>query len=292
MKLPSRNILIFNGVAGVIMLLGAFSMARALVTKPEVPTCTARSDVYARSYTLSLEREGEPVRLADFQSELNGTDFGVADHMRIRALTTGPARAVMIVSMGKGSSSPKSANGYLGGVSFPWRPDDLAGKKSVCLVYHMFLPVDFNFGAGGTLPGITGGLRDRPEDGSITEYIARLVWRRDGDVALVGAKVERNQRKVEAIHGKGAVPKLERGKWVQIQQEFQPNDPGAANGVFRLWVGGKLAIDRADVNFLAHPNQYLAGVSTDVHFGNELTEQTSPKDQQIFLTPMQLYYSE
>lgn len=285
-KLPSRNILFFNGAAGVVILLGIFSVARATFTTPEVPGCAAR---YPRSVTLALERDGEPIRLAEFQSDFNGRDFGVADHVAIRSLSEGPAKVVMAVNLGRGSSFPKTSAGINGGVSFPWTPEEIVSRRRVCLTYNVFLPIDFDFGIGGSLPGILGGNRERAEDGSVTEFVARTIWRRDGELATIGSKVERNQRKIVRVDPKSSPVKLARGKWVSIQQEFMQNDPNTPNGIFRLWVDDKIITDKSDVNFVTLPNQDILGIAGEFHFGNELTEQGAPKDERLFATPFVLY---
>jgi hypothetical protein len=254
-----------------------------------MPPCEQR---YSRSFTMALERDGDPIRIAELQSDFNGRDFGVADHVTIRGLREGPAKVVMAVRLGRGSAFPKTSAGMNGGVSFPWVPVDMPPAKQACLTYHVFLPIDFDFGRGGTLPGILGGLKDRADDGSLVEFIARPIWRQNGELTVVGNKVERNKQDVVRPPSRIPAINLERGKWVQIQQELQLNEFGAANGAFRLWVNRKLVFEKTEVDFLREARQEILGISGDLHFGNEMSDQTAPQDTQAFISPMTLRLAE
>jgi hypothetical protein len=279
-KTPNTKVIVFNAAAVLIAVAAVGAVVRSLVLTPSATPC---SDRYTSSTTFALERAGTMLTAADLQSGLGGKDAGVIENLAIAKLKDAPAPIAMTVSLPKGSTSPRTSASPRGGMSFPWETRLLQGKTAACLSYGVFLPADFPFGRGGVLPGISG----MDADGRASDaFTARMAWRQGGTGgATLRTTSDGESRSTPADREGFAFP---RGRWVKVEQEVALNTPKQADGILRVWVDGKLAVDRSDMTYRTKPDVTVSGVAADVFYGTEEGGGVAPADTKVSLTPFEM----
>jgi len=280
MRMPGAKAVLFNAAALLVTVGALAAVVRSLVYSPAMEPCTQR---YSNSTAFALERGGVVLMAADLQSGVGGRDAGVIENVTINRIKNAPSPLVMTVSLAKGAGSAHGSMAAKGGVSFPWQPRAVQGKTAACLSYQVLLPADFESGRGGALPGIQGvDATERSEDG----FVARMAWRDGGSGGATNRLTEGGvTRSSVAEREPFALP---RGRWVKLEQEVVLNTPKQADGILRVWVDGKLAIDRAGMDYRAREDITLAGVAADVFYGTEEGVGSAPKDTKISLTPFEV----
>jgi hypothetical protein len=278
MKKLDAKVILFNAAAVLITVIALVGLLRSLVFSPTAVPC---SDRYTSSTALALERAGLVLTAADLQSSLGGRDAGVIENVAIARLEDGPAPVAMAVSLPKGSTSPLGSP--KGGMSFPWQPRPVQGKTAACLSYNVLLPADFQFNRGGVLPGISGADVVGP---SVEGFTARMAWRPGtGGGATLRVTSGGETRSIPADYESFAFPS---GRWVKLEQEVVLNTPKHADGVLRVWVDGRLALERTDLVYRMKPGVTLSGVVADVFYGTEEGAGAAPKDTKVSLTPFEI----
>ncbi|MDP4361034.1 hypothetical protein QR510_30860, partial [Escherichia coli] len=66
------------------------------------------------------------------------------------------------------------------------------------------------------------------------------------------------------------------------------NKPGASDGVLRIWVDGRLALERTDMRFRTDPGTTVAGVTAAAHLMNQDISGPAPVESNIWFTPYEL----
>ena len=276
MKLPGTRVILFNVAAGLVTVAAVVAVVRSLMHTPELAPCTER---YASGTMFALEQGGVLLSSADLQARLSGKDIGLGDNVRIARVKDAPAPVALGVTLAKGSVAPHVHNTAKGGVSFAWDPRSVRGKTAACLAYSVLLPAAFQFHHGGLLPGIRGSEdADQLKEG----FMALLAWRRNG---RLGATTFVDQRSGPVEVEPFAFPE---GRWVKLEEEVVLNDPKKADGILRVWVDGKLAIDRGDLVYRDRPEVTVTGVGANVHYGHEDLAHGAPKDATLWLTPFEI----
>ncbi len=275
-----------NAAAGfVAVAIVALAVHGALHKEVAVPC----SDRYGNGTLFGLQdKSGAAISTVDLQGRLAGRDWGVLENMKIVPLKDGPAPVAMQISLPKvadkteGSAKPKS------GMGFTWLPSKLPAAKAACLTYHVWLPEDFNFGTGGSLPGLFGGeTTDTPTSNHKAGFSTRNAWAEEGQAQV---------RTITADGPKGASfaidpdnLRLERGRWIRLEQEVVLNQPGEEDGILRVWVDGKLRLENTEMVFRKDERSTFRGVIADVHYSNSaLTAVPAPKTTALQMTPFEL----
>ena len=75
---------------------------------------------------------------------------------------------------------------------------------------------------------------------------------------------------------------------MKLEEEVVLNDPKQEDGILRVWIDGKLAIDRSNLIFRTRPEVAITGVGADVHYGRDDPVGGAPKDVTIWLTPLEI----
>jgi hypothetical protein len=280
MKMPETKVVVFNAAAVLITAGAVVGLVRALIVSPTAVPCSQR---YTSSTVFALQRGGVVLTAADLQSRLGGEDAGVIDNLSIAKLKDGPAPVGMSVRLPKGSASPLQPDSPKGGVSFPWEPRPVQGKTAACLSYSVLLPADFQFNRGGSLPGISGAGTGLP---SPDVFAARMMWR-EGGRGGVTLRVTSSGETRSAPGDRESFP-FPRGRWVKLEQEVVLNTPKQADGVLRVWVDGKLAVERGDLSYRATAGVTVTGVAADVFYGTGDGGGTSPADTMVSITPFDI----
>ncbi|KAG9318031.1 hypothetical protein JVU11DRAFT_94 [Chiua virens] len=189
-----------------------------------------------------------------------------------------------------------------GGADFYASPLNLAGAHNVTLSYSVFFPVDFDWVKGGKLPGLFGGHTGCSGGSSATDcFSTRLMWRPQGvgELYLYAPKDKQTsalcndgQSVCDTAYGfsigRGAF-NFTAGDWTHVAQTVVLNTPGKNDGVFALWVNGRLAIYRTDMLYRdvqqsekkrssSQPAEFL-GLFFSTFFGGHGKKYATPREQ-------------
>jgi hypothetical protein len=189
----------------------------------------------------------------------------------------GPKK-VLEVTYPKGSIDPATTTVPEGGAGFLYPLS--SPLFSGCLTYEVAFDKGFDFVKGGKLPGLSGG--NAPSGGADTSlgFSTRYMWR-TGGAGEVYAYVPDKSGKYGASVGRGAwtfVP----GQWQLLEQEVVVNHIGQNDGVLRVWVDGRLLINRTDMLYRVNSNVLVTGLMFSTFFGGHDPSWASPKMQKAF----------
>jgi len=181
---------------------------------------------------------------------------------------------VLEVTYPKGSidpatTAPKGGAGFLYPLSAP--------LSSGCLSYEVGFDEGFDFVKGGKLPGLYGG--NAPSGGADTGmgFSTRYMWRTGGAAEVYAYVPGKSGQYGESIRP-GAwtfVP----GQWHRLEQEVVVNHIGQKDGVLRVWVDGKLLVNRTDMLYRVNDNVLVSGLMFSTFFGGHDPSWASPKTQ-------------
>jgi hypothetical protein len=257
----------------------AFSAATVFERQPALADAAACSQRYTRLLPIELERgltTVEAVQRAFRPSRV----WGVAENVRLVAAAPG-RRPVLAVRYPEGSINPSNA-APRGGAGFVSRAGLENGVDAACLRYRVRFAEGFAFAKGGKLPGLYGG--DGPVGGAVADagFSTRLMWRAAGRgelYAYLPLAGNTSGRQYGQSLGRGAW-RFPAGRWVTVEQEIVLNDPGAANGIARVWIDGVLSLERRDLVFRHVPAVRIEGLMFSTFFGGSDPSWASPRDQE------------
>ena len=281
----SKRAIAINVGAGAIILTAAVTFVHTTLARPYFEVCSTR---YKRQLSMQLDHNGTPLAPLDLQAVANGQDEGVLENLTIAQFNEGPTKFAMGVKLASGTAEQRSEAGPQGGISLPWIPSLLEQPKAACLSYNIYLPADFNFDQGGTLPGlfattINGQYVDNPH------VAANLSWQSKGVPKLFV------QSHGGATQMKGVFDAYERvlprGRWLHVDQEVILNTPGQPDGTVRLWFDGKLETEVKAAPLRPDDTISIAGVAGDVFFGGSGTGGHAKADTTIWLSPFELRWN-
>jgi hypothetical protein len=276
---PSQNYL-FNfasiGVGISTVLLAIFGMKG----KDIAPPCSERFGIATQ---FSLQSSGQPATATELQAGLGGRDWGVIENASVVKTPGGPRTMALQVNLPKSSGAP-------GGLSFTWLQTRTEPAVAACLSYQVRLPADLEFGQGALLPGLFGGETDAaPKAGAdrvATSFGTHLAWNGDGRLSVRIATADPNPGWLSL----GKVPlQIERGRWVSVEQEVVLNHVGAANGILRVWIDGKMQLEHEALPWRVSDSARFQGVDVRAHYvRGDLIPSISPKPSAIQLSPFEL----
>jgi hypothetical protein len=279
MQFGNVKVILFNLAAVVVTVVAVGAVVKSWLISPQTAPCSAR---YASATILSLERGGLPLSSSDLQARLSGKDLGVAENVGIDRIKDGPAAVAMNINLARDAASPQAAVAS-GGVSFPWEPRSVRNKAAACLAYHVRLPADFEFGNGGSLPGIFGAEEGSQEGDGFT---AQLAWREAGNVGVTERATKSGTTRSFVVETEDV--SLPRERWFKVEQEVVLNAPQAEDGILRVWIDGRLAIDETGIVYRAKPEVMVAGVAAEVAYGGNDAAGTAHKDSKLWLTALEI----
>ena len=275
---------VFNIAAGVIIAAAAVTFVRTTFARPHVEVCSTR---YKKQVSMRLDQNGSPLMPSDVQAMANGHDEGVGDNLRIAQFTQGPAKFAMGVLMATGTSDQRS-NNKPGGISLPWTPSTIEQPNAACLSYDVFLPADFDFNNGGTLPGLFGttsaGLYS-----DVPRFSSNLAWYIGGAPKLY-LETKTSDGPQGALYDTYESV-IARGRWVRVDQEVILNAPDQSDGIVRLWLDGKLETDVRGAALRTSSAMTIAGVAGDVYYGGSTTFGKAATDTTVWLSPFEIRWN-
>lgn len=278
---------LFNAAGCAFLLLTAGLAVRSAMFKETMPPCGER---YPSAMLFGWQHpSGAPLSAADLQAKLAGRDRGVIENVSFVRVDGAPAPVAMQVKLGRPARrSPDEAQSK-SGMGFTWLPRQLASAQVACLSYEVWLPEDFAFGPGGTLPGLFGGEAEQDGDkaNSASAFSTRIRWREDAGAEIRAASPDAPGGLPFAIDPDHV--RLPRNRWFRIEQEVALNTPGAENGELRVWVDGKLRSEFKKIAFRKEAAARFLGVVADVHYADgEPKGAAAAKDPIVRLSPFEL----
>jgi hypothetical protein len=272
------NSILFNlsGV-GVLLTVAGYAIY-SYVTTPEVVRCTAR---YPSGQQLALNGlHGIPLSPGELQGRSGSREWGLLKNAKITNNHGGHAGSVMEVTLASTDNEEKI---HQNGVGYVWPLSEITKVQSACLSYSVLVPASFAFKEYGWLPGLFGAADANqideplhPEDA----FAARMGWASQGEVG-----VDLRSPAGNYWNGGDRVHKWPTGKWVGIEQEVQLNAPGQENGELRVWIDGKLTLNKSNLVFRKTAGQGLTGVIADVAYA------TTPSDvATVLLSPFMVQW--
>ncbi len=278
LKLSSGTLFGIGG--GAFGLLTVALMIQSSFSENSVPGCEMR---YANAGIFALKRSsGELLDTASLQSKLYGDDWGLLDNVSIDGNEGAGNRTSMNVRFQPGGKFDARRRTADSGVGFTWRPRQLTDARSACVSYSVWLPANFEFGDGGVLPSLFGQALPA---GKEENFSVRMRWLKNGKLGVQPTTSASERPRHDTVDKDWLT--LERGKWINIEQEVRLNDPGAQNGHLRVWVDGKLHMDRRQVTFRESDTTRFEGVTVDVHYADTaMNWQPAPDATEVRVSPL------
>lgn len=294
MNLKSRNVMLFNGAAALLIGASLMYVVKSLAFSEGTPPCSER---FEKGVQMALETGGRPVATADLQARAAGTDWSLLERTQVVKVAAGPSTYALQFDL----AAPAAANQSREGAGFVWAPRAMKSAKSACLAYSVFLPENFKFGGGGQLPGLIGLMAPANRDEAAQEAGGAPAngqqADQDGDVVFSAAPVWNKEAIGQfAVRGpeifvlqKGGYSKFEfpRGKWVRLEQEVMLDGTNLGNGSMRLWLDGELKLYAV----LAKSNKVagMTGVLSEVTVAGQRVD-AKARDQKISISPFVVYW--
>lgn len=259
MRLPSTTALLLNGAVALIAVASIVTMGRSMLGGDEIESCRAR---YLNAVQWSLQRDsGELLTTSDLQARLGASDWGLMERVTVVKADHGTGTALAVDLMGKGSRA--AAGSRAPGAGFEWSPQSAGPVAAACTSYAFKLDRQFDFAAGGRLPGLLGGPigsdRNTPEAFSV-----RLAWDDKGQLDIHGHMPGLGSPR--GVANERHTVELPRGRWVSVDQEVVLNTPGRSDGLVRVWLDGRLRFESRSVAFRTDARAAVRGVLSEVAY--------------------------
>lgn len=191
------------------------------------------------------------------------------------------------VTYPKGSIDPAATMAPVGGSGFLYGSP--APTFSGCLAYDVRFDPNFDFARGGKLPGLYGG--NAPSGGADANmgFSTRYMWRTGGAGEVYAYLPDKKGAYGESI-SPGAWNFMP-GEWQRLEQEVDVNHVGRHDGVLRVWVDGRLVVNRTDMLYRVNDNVLLAGLMFSTFFGGHDPSWASPKTQVAYFRDIRFFGS-
>jgi hypothetical protein len=217
---------------------------------------------YPQAVRFGLQnRDGRALSMIELQAVAGREERGLMQNARIVTADDAPTPRVLEVNLGRADASDP---GSPIGIHFPWRPDGSNDARSACLRYSVLLPEDFDFSAGGVLPGLFGGaMPGRSELANESGFVLRTRWGNGGEaqISVQSGAVSETGR---AIVSQSGSVRLKRGHWVTLEQELVLNTAGANNGEVRVWLDGTKVVEKKELKVRGDDASGINGVDATV----------------------------
>src|SRR5262249_15230605 len=127
--------------------------------------------------------------------------------------------------------------------------------------------------------------RQADEAPQFLPFSTRPQWRGDGSLMIANAP-NVGQRGVFLLDPVKAA--LKPGRWVRVEQEVVLNTPGRADGLMRMWIDGKLVLERGDIGYRSDEVQSFQAIIGDIHHIRNSAWAPAPADSKLRLSPLEL----
>ena len=171
----------------------------------------------------------------------------------------------------------KGVIGPEGAVQFPCK---FAPRETAYAEYWVRFGTDFDAVRGGKLPGLCGGHCNsgghKPQDGE--GFSARLMWKKYGNLILYLYHMDQPDKYGEVFDLKTAFPA---GEWHKISEQVTLNAPGQRDGVVRVWLDDRLALEKAGLRLRKKAEVKIDTLYFSTFYGGAEPDWAPPKDEVI-----------
>lgn len=262
-KTSADSIVLVGGGIAVAVLVGYLVISYRYFSEVQIG-CMAG---YPQAVRFGLQNnEGLPLSMIELQAQAGREELGLMQNAKIVSVEAGPMERALDIKLGRADDmDPHSPVG----VHFPWRPDGSGRAKSACLRYSVFLPDNFDFANAGLLPGLFGGAK--PERTEIKEgqgFVVRMRWGREGDTMILEHTKTANGSNNQVLNRPGTI-KLQKGRWMTLEQEVVLNSAEKQNGELHVWVDGTKVIENKKLKLIEDGALGIDGVAATVGLAGE-----------------------
>jgi hypothetical protein len=287
MAISSRTAIVFNIAAVVVAASAVGAVVRSWMVKPSVAPCETR---YSNVLAFKLERDGRVMTPVDLQGRSGGRDIGLDHNVAIGAEPGAPKPLAIKVRLPAGSHAPEQAGSAVGGMIFPWEPANIRPHTAACLAYNVRFSETFDASHNGVLPALEGA-----NDVGDERFSVGAAWLKSGESGLASYIVLRPEPGETPQHKPvtnvdGTEVDLPKGRWLRVNQEIVLNGAGESDGIVRLWIDGKLVVDRTDVKLRSDKAVAFTGVAARAHMLGDHTGAPAQADSSIAFTPFELMW--
>ncbi|TAA46054.1 polysaccharide lyase [Corallincola spongiicola] len=238
---PCRQVLT---IAALSVLIGMPSVAHS------ADSCQLVRDINFNNRSGSFKSYTQAMATADFGTlEKNAAgDVRGLD----RPGTTWRARNAVGNGVLRTNYPANIAGGTNSGILFDQK---FAAADEAVMQYRIKFGENFEWAAGGKLPGLAGGTGRIPvgctqnlntiENG----FSARLMWRKRGDLVVYTYFPNRLEPRQGNCGIDYKFAEVEDNRWYTIRQYIKLNTPGQKNGVLRMEIDGEVGLDMRDVEY-------------------------------------------
>jgi hypothetical protein len=254
MQNPKHLNLLIN-LAGTVVgiIIVGYVVYAAVYTELDRP-CSTR---YPAPTRFSLQTSaGKPLTAIELQARAGLRDRGVRDNATVVPVNGAPSPEVLEVKLRNLPKGDDPGAPVRNGIEFRWSPAGINGASAACLAYSVWLPEKFDFGGGGVLPGVFGGVPAPPRQKAANDRLSvTLEWDGNGKPSLTASP-----EGGEPVRVSGAKYPLPKNRWTKIEQEIVLNAPDKTDGLARLWVDGDLVVEDQQVPLRKDAKALLTGV--------------------------------
>jgi hypothetical protein len=279
-KTSADHIVLFGAGVAAAVLLGYLGISYKYFNETPVGCM----DGYVTAVRFALQSsDGLPLSMIELQAQAGREEQGLMHNVRIVNVERAPMPRVLEVRLDRADSTdPESAVG----VHFPWRPNGSHRARSGCMRYSVYLPDDFDAPLPSMLPGMFGGpTPDRSELTSEDGFALRTRWTKDGDVQIMAQSKAVSDMGRLIMSRPGAV-RLERGRWVTLEQELVLNAPGVNDGAVNVWLNGIKVIERTGLKLREDESVGIDGVAATVGMIGKPSEIPTSDKARVRITPI------
>jgi hypothetical protein len=186
---------------------------------------------------------------------------------------------VLRVKYPKGSASPAASKEFeipIGGAQY-YANLNIEPKNELHLRYYVRFADNFDFVKGGKLPGLFGGYMNnggKIPDGT-NGFSTRYMWRKAGAGEAYVYLPSSNEHGTSI--GRGSW-KFKPGVWYRLEQKVVLNTPGKSDGYIKVWVNGKIVINKRNLLFRITDELKIEGIMFSTFFGGSDYTWGTPED--------------
>ena len=231
----------------------------------------------------------------------NGVDEG-----RVRIVTAAEASGEKGSSLAVSYPSGKFGTKHTG---TQWQLRLGRGYEELTLKYRIKFESGFDFVRGGKLPGLAGGNTPTGSDpvNGIDGWSGRFMWKTDSrrwpgatrrqtaypisyaKYLKSGAKQDGSKAdQVTWYDSNRRRVVFKSGVWYKIRQQIKMNDPGIANGIFRIWLNDELVLDQQDRLIRLKPELKIDCMYFSTFFGGSNDRWATSKDETIYFDDFEI----
>ena len=271
---------IVNILGALVAFVVLIYIVRDATYVETTPPCHATFPPFT---TLSLRNDdGDAVSSIELQAVAGSPQWGIGDKLSAEASDDAGRPTVLRFDVAAGDVTNRE--NPEGSAGFHWSPAGMDSASSVCLVYDVWVPKNFQYGGGGILPGVASNTDAGDDERSLKTMVT---WTDRGQLNL-NLRIEEPEEKPVRVAVKSD-GKLKKGQWTRIHQEIDLGEPGKANGSVRIWIDDELKGSKKKLKLRDDRGPAVSNLAITASYGGfGSSGEPAPKETIIRLTPPEI----